>query len=101
MTEKLHIAIAQSSDNVTCQIIRVDSLPSQDANEVYSELTRLPFPPPMGPGMSIDGYDILDEVHASATSQLYKVRDKSTGELYIMKTPSVNYDDDPAYIERF
>ncbi len=92
---------AESHDNVTCQIVRIDSLPSQNANEVYNELTRLPFPPPMGPGMTIDGYEILDEIHASTTSQLYKVRDKESGELFIMKTPSVNFDDDPAYIERF
>ena len=96
--ESLH---NRSHDNVTCQIVRIDALPGQDANEVFSELTRLAFPPPMGPGMSIDGYEILDEVHASTTSQLYKVRDKESGELFMMKTPSVNFDDDPAYIERF
>jgi len=96
-----HAIDEKSHDNVTCQIIHVTSLPNQNANEVYNELTRLPFPPPMGPGMSIDGYEILDEIHASTTSQLYKVRDKESGELFIMKTPSVNFDDDPAYIERF
>ena len=31
---------AKSHDNVTCQIIRIESLPNQDANEVYNELTR-------------------------------------------------------------
>jgi len=92
---------ANSHDNVTCQLIRIDGLPNQDANEVFNELTRLPFPPPMGPGMTIDGYEILDEIHASTTSQLYKVRDRDSGELFMMKTPSVNYADDPAYIERF
>jgi serine/threonine protein phosphatase PrpC len=92
---------AHSHDNVTCQLVRIDGLPNQDANEVFNELTRLPFPPPMGPGMTIDGYEILDEIHASTTSQLYKVRDRDSGELFMMKTPSVNYTDDPAYIERF
>ena len=96
-----HALDHNSHDNVTCQIVRIDTLPSQDANEVFSDLTRLPFPPPMGPGMSIDDYEILEEVHASTTSQLYKVRDRETGELYMMKTPSFNFDDDPAYIERF
>lgn len=91
----------KSHDNVTCQLIRIENLPNQDANEVFNELTRLPFPPPMGPGMTIDGYEILDEIHASTTSQLYKVRDKESGELYMMKTPSVSFSDDPAYIERF
>ena len=96
-----HALDPKSHDNVTCQIVQIESLPSQDANEIYNELTRLPFPPHLGPGMSMDGYEILEEVHASTTSQLYKVRDKESGELFMMKTPSVNYSDDPAYIERF
>ena len=91
----------KSHDNVTCQLIRIDSLPNQDANEVFNELTRLPFPPHMGPGMSIDGFDVIEEVYASTTSQLYKVRDKESGKLFIMKTPSINFSDDPTYIEQF
>jgi len=91
----------KSHDNVTCQIVKIDNLPSQDANEIYNELTRLPFPPHLGPGMTMDGYEILEEVHASTTSQLYKVRDVESGEMFMMKTPSVNFSDDPAYIERF
>ncbi len=96
-----HALELKSHDNVTCQIIKIDQLPAQDANEVYNELTRLPFPPHLGPGMTMDGYEILKEVHASTTSQLYKVRDIESGELFMMKTPSDNYSDDPAYIERF
>ncbi len=96
-----HALELKSHDNVTCQIVKIENLPSQDANEIYNELTRLPFPPHLGPGMTMDGYEILEEVHASTTSQLYKVRDIESGELFMMKTPSVNYSDDPAYIERF
>ena len=92
---------ANSNDNVTCQLLRIENLPEQQANEIYNELTRLPFPPHLGPGMSIDGYDVIDEIHASATSQLYKVQDPESGNIFMMKTPSVNYSDDPAYIERF
>ncbi len=90
-----------SHDNVTAQVVRIDALPSQDANEVISRLTRLPFPPHLGPGMTMDGYAILEEIHASTTSQLYRVRDIESGEELVMKTPSVNFEDDPAYIERF
>lgn len=97
----MHALEQKSHDNVTCQILKIETLPTQDANEVYNELTRLPFPPHLGPGMTMDGYDILEEVHASTTSQLYKVRDIESGELFMMKTPSVSYSDDPAYIERF
>ena len=96
-----HALEQKSDDNATCQIIKIESLPTQDANEVYNELTRLPFPPHLGPGMTMDGYEILEEIHASTTSQLYKVRDIENDEMFMMKTPSVNFSDDPAYIERF
>lgn len=92
---------AKSHDNVTAQIIRVDEIPSQDANEIFTRLGSLSFPPHLGPGMTMDGYDIHEEIHASTTSQLYKVVDQVSGEELIMKTPSINFDDDPAYIERF
>ena len=97
----MHALEEKSHDNVTCQIIKIDSLPTQDANEVYNELTWLPFPPYLGPGMTMDGYEVIEELHASTTSQLYKVKDIESGELFMMKTPSENYSDDPAYIERF
>jgi serine/threonine protein phosphatase PrpC len=96
-----HALELKSHDNVTCQIVKIENLPAQDANEIYNELTRLPFPPHLGPGMTMDGYEILEEVHASTTSQLYKVRDVESNEMFMMKTPSVNFSDDPAYIERF
>jgi len=92
---------AGSDDNVTCQLLRIDQLPAQQANEVFNELTRLPFPPYLGPGMTMDGYEILEEIHASTTSQLYKVRDRESNTIYMMKTPSLNYSDEPAYIEQF
>ncbi|MDH5471948.1 MAG: protein kinase [Gammaproteobacteria bacterium] len=90
-----------SHDNVTCQILRVDELPIQEANEVYNELIRLPFPPELESGMILDGYKVIDEISASSRSQLYLVEDTDTNQRMIMKTPSVNFNDDPSYIERF
>lgn len=96
-----HALANHSHDNVTCQIIRVEQLPGRSANEVYNELTRLPFPPELEPGMELDGYTIMREINASSRSQLYLVEDNDTGRQMVMKTPSVNFNDDPAYIERF
>ncbi len=92
---------AKSHDNVTVQLVRIDAIPNQDESEVFSRLSKLPFPPHLGPGMTVDGYEILEEIYASTTSQLYKVRDKESGEYFAMKTPSVNFEDDVAYIDRF
>ncbi len=91
----------KSHDNITCQIVYLYSLPDSAPNEVYQKLTQLPFPPELREGVYIDNYIVLKELHASATSQLYLVKDKNTKATLVMKTPSVNYQDDPAYIERF
>lgn len=91
----------ESPDNVSCQILQVEQLPSQDANEVFAQLTALPFPPELYEGVILDGYRITRELHASSTSQLYLAVDTETGEKVVLKTPSVNFEDDPAYLERF
>jgi serine/threonine protein phosphatase PrpC len=90
-----------SQDNVTVQILRVESLPAQQGEEIYQQLTELPFPPPLEAGMVLDGYRIARELHASSRTQLYLAEDMNTGMQVALKTPSVNFDDDPAYIEQF
>ena len=90
-----------SPDNLSCQLLEIKELPSQDPNDVYQQLTELPFPPELSEGMVIDGYKVIREISSSSRSQLYLVEDKETGMNLIMKTPSVNYEDDPAYIDRF
>jgi len=90
-----------STDNITCQILRIEALPVQSANEAYNELTRLPFPPDLEPGMILDGYRIEREIHASKRTQVYKAVDTDTNNSVVIKTPSVNYEDEPSYIENF
>ena len=90
-----------STDNLSAQILRVERLPALQVDDVVSRLTSLPFPPFLQAGMVLDGYRIERELHASSRSQLYLVRDVESGTAYCMKTPSVNFEDDPAYIERF
>lgn len=90
-----------STDNVTCQVLRIDTLPVQTVNEAHKELTRLPFPPDLEPGMILDGYRILHEIHASNRTQVYKAEDVESGQLVVIKTPSVNFEDNATYIESF
>lgn len=91
---------AQSSDNLSCQILRIDKLPNADSQEIYQKMYDLKFPPILETGQSLDGYEVIKEVYSSQRSQVYLVKD-ITNTRYIMKTPSPNYEDDPAYIERF
>jgi len=90
-----------STDNLTAQIVRVDELPGQDANEIYQQLTELPFPPALDARMSFDGYTIVREVHASSRSHVYLAVDNETNTQVIIKTPSTDLRGDPAYLERF
>ena len=90
-----------SNDNVSCQLVRVSSLPDGDEAEVYQRLTELPFPPDLSPGVTIDGYRILRQLHASKRSEVFLALDTGTDTQVVLKTPSVNYRDDPEFLEGF
>jgi serine/threonine protein phosphatase PrpC len=90
-----------SHDNVTCELLKIESLPHLDEHEFYQQFSALPFPPPLESGMVLDGYEILRELHASKRTQVYLALDRQTQTRVILKTPSVNFDDDPEYIDRF
>jgi len=90
-----------SHDNVTCQIIDITSLPGQNEQEFYQHLAELPFPPPLENGMILDGYRILRELHASNRSQLYLAQNEQSGQQVVIKTPSINFEDDAEYIDGF
>ncbi len=90
-----------SHDNVTCQIFRIETLPNQNEEEFYKQLTELPFPPTLETGNILDGYKIMRELHASNRTQVYLALDTETNQKVILKTPSVNFEDDPQYIDGF
>jgi serine/threonine protein phosphatase PrpC len=90
-----------SPDNLTTQVVRVDDLPKQDVNELYQQLTELPFPPTLEARMIFDDYKIVREVHASSRSHVYLAVDNETNISVILKTPSIDLRGDPAYLERF
>lgn len=90
-----------SSDNLTIQIIRIDELPAPDAAEVPQHSVSLSPPPLPSDGSLIDGFRIVRELHASFRSHLYLAQDEATGQPLVIKIPSLDMRDDPAYLERF
>ncbi len=90
-----------SDDNLTALVLRVDRLPPENEQEFYQKLTELPFPPPLEPGMVLDGYKVLRHLFANKRTEVYLVQDTETGEKRVLKAPSVNYEDDPEYIHQF
>lgn len=97
----------RSDDNVTCQVLRIDSIARANQEEFYDKLTRLPFPPHLKIGNKIDGFKIIRELHATSRSQVYLAEDTTVSDQndthpqVVIKTPSVNFEDDPAYIDLF
>lgn len=90
-----------SRDNVSAQAFTIHSLPVQDEESYFNELTALPFPPLLEPGQSLDGYRVVREIHAAKRTQVYLVVDEQSGEQLAMKTPSPAYSDDPLFIDLF
>ncbi len=90
-----------SPDNLTCQIVRIDNPGATDQEALSQRLAVLPFPPELAPGSLFEGYKILRDLHLSKRTQVYLARDLASGEIVVLKTPSVNFEDDAAYIEMF
>ena len=93
-----------SDDNLSMQILKVDSLPSLDVKEKLQQLTELPYPPILEVRQQFDGYHILKDIHASSRSHVYLAQDETqtnTHRPLIIKTPSIDLRDDAAYLERF
>jgi serine/threonine protein phosphatase PrpC len=90
-----------SGDNLTIQIVRIDELPSPESNEMYRQISELPFPPQLEARMDFDGYRIVREIKGSARSHIYLAVDSESGENVVIKTPSVDLQANPAYLERF
>jgi len=90
-----------SDDNVTVLLVRIDQLPSETLAESHRRLTQLPIPPVMKVGNKIDNYEVLEVIFSGTRSHMYKVRDTDTGAIYTLKSPSLNFTDDPLYLDGF
>jgi serine/threonine protein phosphatase PrpC len=90
-----------SADNLTVQIVAIEQLPGQDAGEAQRQLAQLALPPLLDARADFDGYKIVRELHASSRSHIYLAVDGETQALVAIKTPSVDLQGDPAYLERF
>jgi serine/threonine protein kinase len=90
-----------SADNLTVQIVRIDSLPDSDESEIVRQVLELPCPPLLEARMVLDGYQIVREIHGSSRSHIYLAVDSADGALVALKTPSIDLRGDPAYLQRF
>ncbi|PLX74635.1 MAG: protein kinase [Azoarcus sp.] len=90
-----------STDNLTIQIARVDTVPDGTAAEHKQQWLDLPPAPILQPRMLFDGYRIIREIHGNSRSHIYLAEDGDSAARVAIKIPSVDLRGDPAYLERF
>lgn len=90
-----------SDDNLTVQIVRVDSTAGHSLEELHERAHQLPQPPELRPRSVFDGYRILRELHHSARSHVYLAEDEDTGAQVAIKVLSQEMVEDEAAVETF
>ncbi len=90
-----------STDNLTVQVVRVDSLPDSETEDAISQADALPAPPPLEAGQLFEGYRLLRPLHISHRSHVWLVENTDTGSLAALKLPSVDLRADARYLRRF
>ncbi|MDB5802141.1 MAG: serine/threonine protein phosphatase [Rhodocyclales bacterium] len=80
-----------TQDNCTALVLRVESLPRDTLRDSLARIRELPLPPQLKAGQEIDGLSVLDILHDSRVTQLYRVRN-ADGDIYVLKTLHANAD---------
>ncbi len=91
----------ESTDNLTIQLIRIDNLPNKEIKEINQQLKDKPLPPLLEARMIFDGYKIIRNLSASSRSHVYLAVDEETDASVVIKIPSIDLQNDKAYLERF
>ncbi|MCJ2182364.1 bifunctional serine/threonine-protein phosphatase/kinase [Novosphingobium sp. 1949] len=86
---------AGSADNVTVQIVRIESLPDSDLDDVIGEERALPPAPALMAGQDFEGFSILRTLHAGHRSHVYLARDRASGGRVVLKAPAREWAGDP------
>ena len=76
----------QSADNSTAVIIKVIKLGADSLSERIADGKHLALPPKLNIGGQIDDFEVLEILHESRASLLYKVRQISTKQVFVLKT---------------
>ncbi|MDF1882254.1 bifunctional protein-serine/threonine kinase/phosphatase [Sulfurimonas sp. MAG313] len=90
-----------STDNLSIQIIGINTLPHKQKDEIQQELSEKPLPPILEARMQFDGYTVVRELSASSRSHVYLCEDNESHDLVVLKIPSIDLQEDKAYLERF
>lgn len=99
--EMAELAVQRGSqDNVSVQIVRIESLPDPLAHELPQQASLLPLVSIPEVGQVLDGYRIVRVLHASHRSHVLLAHDDVHDQPLVIKVPSVDMGEDARYLER-
>lgn len=90
---------AQSDDNISVQVLRIDGLPERNSAEFLQEAVIKPLGT-MNIGDEIDDFRILRSLYDSARSHLY-LAESPEGQRVVIKAPGTETVDQEAQLQRF
>ncbi|MEM8569820.1 MAG: protein kinase [Pseudomonadota bacterium] len=91
---------AGSPDNLTVQIVRVETLPDPESADILGQAAVLPVLPLPKEGEIVDGFRILRRVHANNRSHIFLAVGPDDA-CVALKVPATETKEDPAYMRRF
>jgi protein phosphatase len=77
---------AHGQDNATAMVIRVDGVPAPGWRDLVGANLRLPVPARLKPGQCIDEFEVIELLHESRATLLYRVRSLQSGQTLALKT---------------
>ena len=87
-----------SQDNLSIQIIKVEQLPEEKSFQMKPDVL---FPQQLSHGDLFEGYRIDKILHQNHRSSLYLAHDETTQKQLVIKTLSVDLQDDQKAVEQF
>ena len=75
-----------AQDNCTAVVVRVTAVAEANLRDRLTSGQQLPVPPRLKPGQQIDGLTVLEVLHESRVTLLYRVKDEASGTSLVIKT---------------
>ena len=91
---------AGGADDITVQVVRVDTVPPAAGADLAREAGTLPVPAPPRPGDVIDGLRVIRPLHVNHRSHIHLVEGPD-GARAAMKIPATDLRDDPGALRHF
>ena len=82
-----------AQDNCTALVLTILELPPDGLRDTLARIGALPLPPRMKPGEALDELQVVEVMHESRVTLLYRVKSLANAQDYVLKTLRDDADD--------